>query len=455
MKMSKQFKYQHRLQQIIFYILLLVVIIAVAVLSHRYSFESDWTANQRHTLSSATTELLQTLETPVTIEVFISPGHQYQSAAESLLKRYQQHSQQLMVSFIDPVSQPQRVRELDIQQQAEMVVSGQQGQQHVYDLSEQSLSNAIIKVSRSNLPELIFITGHGERDIAGDGAFDMSLWGQQLISTGFEVKSLTIAEAMQLDSQDKKIVLVIASSQTTWPQSDIVQLQSWLQQGGNLLWLSEPDTDTGLSAISEQLNLSFVPGTMVDPNAGKLGLEDPRFVIVTDYANHPVTAATSSVTLMPEAHAIQLSEAESTWQVTELMQSQSDSWSELGDMTSTSLDDLRFDAEIDIPGPLMLSVLMEKPVSSTQKQRVAIFGDGDFVSDLYLGTAANLELAMALANWLVAEDDSIDIPVIKTRDNQLVLSEHQSLFIGIGFLLGLPLSLLVIGISIWWIRRRR
>jgi hypothetical protein len=194
---------------------------------------------------------------------------------------------------------------------------------------------------------------------------------------------------------------------------------------------------------------------MVDPNASKLGLEDPRFVIVTDYANHPVTAATSSVTLMPEAHAIQLSEAESTWQVTELMQSQSDSWSELGDMTSTSLDDLRFDAEIDIPGPLMLSVLMEKPVSSKQKQRVAIFGDGDFVSDLYLGTAANLELAMALANWLVAEDDSIDIPVIKTRDNQLVLSEHQSLFIGIGFLLGLPLSLLVIGISIWWIRRRR
>ncbi|HCC82034.1 MAG TPA: mucin 2, partial [Methylophaga sp.] len=76
------------------------------------------------------------------------------------------------------------------------------------------------------------------------------------------------------------------------------------------------------------------------------------------------------------------------------------------------------------------------------------------VSDLYLGTAANLELAMALANWLVAEDDSIDIPVITTRDNQLVLTEHQSLFIGIGFLLGLPLSLLLIGISIWWIRRR-
>ena len=137
------------------------------------------------------------------------------------------------------------------------------------------------------------------------------------------------------------------------------------------------------------------------------------------------------------------------------MQSQSDSWSELGDMSTANLNTLSFDEDLDIPGPLMLSVLMEKPVSTTQQQRVAVFGDGDFVSDLYLGTAANLELAMALANWLVAEDDSIDIPVITTRDNQLVLTEHQSLFIGIGFLLGLPLSLLLIGISIWWIRRRR
>ncbi|MAK66427.1 MULTISPECIES: GldG family protein [unclassified Methylophaga] len=455
MKMSKQFKYQHRLQQIIFYILLLVIIIAVAVLSHRYTFESDWTVNQRHTLSSATTNLLTSLDSPVTVEVFVSPGHQYQPAAESLLKRYQQYSEQLTITFIDPVSQPQRVRELNIQQQAEMVVSGQQGQQHVFDLSEQSLSNAIIKVSRSSLPKLIFISGHGERDIVGDAAFDMAQWRNQLTITGFEVQTLSMAESMQNISPDDNVVLVIASSQKPWPESDIVQLEDYLQQGGNLLWLSEPETDIGLNVIAEQLNLNFVPGTMVDPNAGKLGLEDPRFVIVTDYANHPVTAATSSVTLMPGAHAIQFSAAESDWQVTQLMQSQSESWSELGDINTANLDTLQFDDELDIQGPLMLGVLLEKLFPDNHRQRIAVMGDGDFVSNSYLGTAANLELAMALMNWLVVEDDSIEIPVIKTRDNQLILSDGQSLFIGIGFLLGLPLTLLIIGISVWWIRRRR
>lgn len=455
MKMSKGFKFQHRLQQIIFFILLLVVIIGIAAVSNRYSFESDWTVNQRHTLSSVTTSLLQSLDSPVSIEVFISPGNQYQQATEELLNRYQQHSQQLTINYIDPVTQPQRVRELNIQQQAEMVVSGQQGQQHVFDLSEQSLSNAIIKVSRSNLPRLIFITGHGERDIVGDAAFDMAQWRNQLTITGFDVQTLTMAESMQNISPDDNVVLVIASSQKPWSESDINQLQDYLQQGGNLLWLSEPETDTGLKAISEQLNLNFIPGTIIDPNADKLGLEDPRFVIVTDYANHPVTAATSSVTLMPSAHAIQLSSAESDWQITQLMQSQSDSWSELGNMNSANLDTLSFDEELDIPGPLMLSVLMEKPLSATKKQRVAVFGDGDFVSNLYLGTAANLDLAMALLNWMVADDDSLQIPIIKTQDSQLNLTDQQSLIIGLGFLLVLPLILLIIGFSLGWLRKRR
>lgn len=455
MKMSKQVKYQHRLQQVAFYILILLISAAVAVLSHRYSIESDWTANQRHTLSSTSVSLLRSLDSPVSIEVFISPGHQYQQAINNLLRRYQQDNQQLTVTYIDPVSQPQRVRELAIQQQAEMVVSGQQGQQHVLDLSEQSLSNAIIKVSQSNLPKLVFITGHGERDIVGDAAFDMAQWRNQLTITGFDLQSLSITEAMQNNNAEDKTVWVMASSQHRWPETDIVQLQAYLQQGGNLLWLSEPDANIGLTSITEQLNLSFIPGTIIDPNAGKLGLEDPRFVIVADYANHPVTKVTSSVTLMPSAHAIQLLDTDSDWQITPLMQSQSDSWSELEDISTDKLNELRFDEELDIPGPFTLSVLLEKSLSATQKQRIAVVGDGDFVSNSYLGTAANLELAMALVNWLVADDDSIQIPVIKTRDHQLVLTDFQALLIGLGFLIILPLTLFIIGFNVWWVRRRR
>lgn len=455
MKVNRSLKYQHHLQQLIFYSLLLIVVASVAVVSHRYYFTADWTANHRHSLSPTTMELLAMLDSPVTIEVFISPGHSYQQAVESLLRRYQQQSTQLQIHYIDPVTQPQRVRELAIQQQAEIVVSGQQGQQHVLDLSEQSLSNAIINVSRHSLPTLIFITGHGERDIFGDNHFDMAQWRHQLSVTGFEVQSLSVHDAAQHSNAEDNVVWIIASSQQQWPAADIAVLQSHLQQGGNLLWLSEPETDIGLISISEQLNLNFVPGTIIDPNAGKLGLEDPRFVIVTDYANHPVTTAMSSVALLPIAHAIQLVDTTTDWQAIELMQSQSDSWSALGPLASQQPESILFDEALDIPGPLTLGVLLERSISENHQQRAAVFGDGDFVSNLYLGNAANLELAMALTNWLAADDKAIQIPLIKTADSQLLLSEFQALLIGFGFLLLLPLTILLIGIGCWWNRKRR
>lgn len=455
MKMSKPLKIQQRLQQIIFYLLLAVVIVAVAILSNRYTVQSDWTANHRHTLSPATVELLSSLDTPVTIELFISPGHQYQSAAENLLNRYQQHSKQLVVHYIDPASRPQRVRELAIQQQAEMVVTGQQGKQHVFDLSEQSLSNAIIKVSRSKTPKLIFISGHGERDIVGDASYDMAQWRNQLTVTGVETQTLEITEAIGQIGPEDNVVLVIASSQSTWPEQDVAVLENYLQQGGKLLWLSEPETDTGLASIAAMLKLNFIPGTVIDPNAGKLGLEDPRFVIVTDYANHPVTAATSGVTLMPGTHGLQIAEAQSNWQVTQLLQSQNDSWSELAEIQPADLSSLVFDDEVDIPGPLAVGMLLEQSHNDTRNQRVAVLGDGDFVSNLYLGNAANLELAMALVNWLVEDEAALQIPLIKTRDSQLVLSDKHALLIGAGFLLLLPVILLLIGLALWWIRKRR
>ena len=100
-------------------------------------------------------------------------------------------------------------------------------------------------------------------------------------------------------------------------------------------------------------------------------------------------------------------------------------------------------------------MLLEQSHNDTRNQRVAVLGDGDFVSNLYLGNAANLELAMALVNWLVEDEAALQIPLIKTRDSQLVLSDKHALLIGAGFLLLLPVILLLIGLALWWIRKRR
>jgi ABC-type uncharacterized transport system involved in gliding motility auxiliary subunit len=90
-----------------------------------------------------------------------------------------------------------------------------------------------------------------------------------------------------------------------------------------------------------------------------------------------------------------------------------------------------------------------------KEQRLVIIGDGDFLSNAYLGNIGNLDLGLKLMNWLAAADDLIDIPARTAPDLTLELSYTTSAVIGFTFLLVLPLVLLLCGFIIWWRRNSR
>jgi ABC-type uncharacterized transport system involved in gliding motility auxiliary subunit len=201
------------------------------------------------------------------------------------------------------------------------------------------------------------------------------------------------------------------------------------------------------------LNIEFVQGTVIDPNAELLGITNPENALITNYANHPIGSATSGVTLFPQAMAIQSIDND-TWQYTELLLTSDNAWSDVKPRENQS----QFDPTEDTPGPLVLSYLIENKAdsfSSDTNQRIAVIGDGDFLSNTFIGNGSNLELAMAMVNWVIGDDTLIAIPTKVTLDNTLSLTPTQSLVIGLGFLLFLPILLAAIGFALWWYRRRQ
>jgi len=71
-----------RIQQIIFYILLLIVVTLLAQFTLKYNKSFDWTQNSRHTLSLTTQSFLTSLDKPITIKAFVSPNSDYMAAIE-------------------------------------------------------------------------------------------------------------------------------------------------------------------------------------------------------------------------------------------------------------------------------------------------------------------------------------------------------------------------------------
>ena len=134
MNINPKIQRQLKIQNIFFYLLLIVVVVLIAQLSLKTNVRSDWTVNNRHSLSETSITFLKQLDQQVTIQAFISPSDEYRPTLEALLTRYQRHSKNLNVVYINPDFSPDRVRDLNIQQQGEMVVTLGEQQQHVYDI---------------------------------------------------------------------------------------------------------------------------------------------------------------------------------------------------------------------------------------------------------------------------------------------------------------------------------
>ncbi len=452
MNINSKTQHQLKLQNIIFYILVIVVIVLVAQFSLKTNKHMDWTANNRNSLSNATKQFLSELDKPIIIQAFVSTDNEFKPALATLLNRYLEHNNQLIIDFIDPDFSPDLVRKFKIQQQGEMIVSYNGREQHVFDLSEQSLTNALIAVSRQKQQWLVFTEGHGERTPLNQANFNLSTWGETLKKKGFSLQSLNLIKHSAIP--DNTAAIVIASPETPWLEGEMTLIKDYISNGGNLLWLADPNNHHHLSSLAEQLGINFIPGTVIDPNTDLLGISDPRIVLVTDYANHSISQATTSATLFPQATAIEQT-TDNNWQYLPLLTTAENTWS---DSQTSSEMPTEFDNGVDTMGPLNLAYLMTRASQSDEhekEQRIAVIGDSDFLSNSFIGNASNLELGLALANWLVQDDNLISIPIKTTIDNQLDLSQRQSLVIGLGFLAGLPVFLLSIGLVIWWQRRKR
>lgn len=461
MRVSNSTKWQLRIQNLIFMVLFIAIISLLGFFSTRYTITADWTANGRNTLSTASLRLLETLDAPVRLRAFLrddAAGAELRKYIRDVTGRYQRVKKDISVEFVNPELEPQLTRDLGIRAEGEMIVTYKGRSEHVQRLSEQSLSNALQRLARSGDRFVVFLEGHGERSPRGQANHDIGDLGKQLETKGFRLQTINLASTAVIPTNTA--MLVIASPQVNLLPGEATLISKYLDQGGNLLWLAEPGETHGLDSIAEKLGIEFHPGMIVDPTTQLLGLSDPRFAIITEYGLHPSTRNFNNVSLYPQAVAMDI-EANDDWQVQPLLITAANSWVETGDLSGQ----LALDAGEDIPGPLTLGVALTRERSDVEKsngkipehnpeQRIVVIGDGDFVSNAYLGNAGNLDLVLNIFNWLSRDDALIDIPAKTSADRSLTLSTTAQALIGFGFLLILPLGLLAAGFTIWWRRRR-
>jgi hypothetical protein len=435
------------LNDLLFYLLMLVILVLLAWLSGRYDNQWDWTHQGSNSLSPISIDIVQRISGPLSVTAYVPETTKVRGKLSRFIARYQHLKPDIEVTFVDPLRHPDQIRRQGISLSGEVVLNYNHREERIQRLDEEQFSNALLRLSQTQTRWIAGLIGHGERQLLGRANHDLGEFGTALKQQGYQVINIDLATTPT--PPDNTALLIIPSPQRPLLEVEIARLRAYLAKGGNLLLLSEPESHIGDSLMRQLTGIKQLPGTIVDANVKELGIDNPAIALVPRYPEHKATQGFSLLTLFPQAAALAIPE-QSMWTVAPLLQTLDKSWNETGSLQGEIERNPLVGEEA---GPLTLGVVLTRQVNDHQ-QRIMVIGDGDFLSNSFLSNAGNQDLGLTLSRWLVGDDELVGIPVKQASDRQLHLSNLAIGVIGIGSLIAAPLILLIIGGTITWRRNR-
>jgi ABC-type uncharacterized transport system involved in gliding motility auxiliary subunit len=402
--------------------------------------------------------VLAEIDQPVTIIGFFGADDYRRGEYEELIDLYLYENDQLAYSVIDPDREPIKAQQYDPIPYGGLLFQAGDRIEKVYTPGEQEITSALLKVVSEEKKTIYFLTGHQERDIQRYELDGYSTVADALRDQNYIVESLNLAITTTVPSD--ATVVVIAGPQVALLEEEVTQLQSYLIKGGKALIMQDPlYDDTGLNDLLASWQVQFGEGVVIDiPSSMMIG---PAAPAVNRYGFGQITKDMNGLmTFYPLASPIEQVGQDPTGATTftPLVETSPDSWAE----QDVESEEVQFDEDIDVPGPLTLMASIEAPpalgseeaaANPDLKTRLVLVGDSDFASNELATSVGNGVIFLNTVNWLTEEETLIAIGPKGSQPRTVFLSAVQSTGIAFVSVVLIPFTLLIAGIVVWWQRR--
>ena len=449
----------------------------------------DTTATKQFILEDQAIKVIDNLKEDVKITVFIATNTPEKAAGwrsiEDLLLEFKRRSKKVDLSYerIDPELDPNSAVKYGvnyfpslvieaIDSRRSQIINGRQG---TTIFSEQDIITGLLIVSQIKQKKIIFLTGHGERDITDfdQNSKGMGLIYSDLMTQNYKVLSATSQElAILLSEENIPAVVVIAGAEKGFTIQDSAIISEYLWLGGSLLVLIEPElTPEGIKTFLYKFGLAVGEGTIFDmasfvaPKPSYLQLKKTNGQILP----HEITKD-FDVLYFPGSTYIGSAYSPDTIPITEngepfvkhvpLAFTTLESWAQNTQENET----VKYNSESDALGPFPTIMLIEaiseigkspkeKPDGTLAQTAIVVIGDTDFASNKYSSSAKNADLFVNSINWLAKDYELITIRPKTAAFRELVLTKSERDFIRWSGWLLMPISVGIAGMVSWWRRR--
>lgn len=439
---------------------ILMVVIFASILgilnfiSYNHYHRLDLSYNGDFTLSPQTISVLENLTRDIKVTGFFQEGSQTKEQFKGLIETYMYHTKRIKFDFIDPDKEPEAARRHEVKEYDTMLLESGEKEARAKAVGEQELTNAIIRVTRSEKRSVYFVEGHGEHRIDDIEKSGISLARDILVKQGLDVKKLILLQEGKIPGDTS--ILVIAGPQKPFLQAELDLLLGYIDGGGQLLLMIDPVTTSGIEEILINLGVKLGNDVIIDPVSRIFG-GDLNIPVVSSYPKHQITDNFNIITFFPVARSISFDlDGNKDIDFEPVIQASPSSWAE----TDMDKRDADFDPKKDRKGLIAIGAtvsLKEKEGIDAPKEkrfRLVIFGDSDFSSNAWFSSSGNGDLFLNSINWLAHEEDLISISPKEAKGGRLLLTRNEGRRLFILPVLVLPALVLIFGLTIWRKRRR-
>ena len=415
----------------------------------------DLTRAQIHNLSPDTVKTLEGLGEDVIAYGFYRADEPAYQGLQDLFSRYEQRSPRFKYEFIDPHKDPMRVEQFGIREDGpRVVVRVGATESRFQEITEEALTNAIVKVTHSSAKKLYFTTGHGEADFDDEGPTGLSGVRARMENEGLQPERLNLGAGQEIPRDAEAVV--IAGPAKPFQPGEVQALRRYLDAGGKAYVMVEPNIESGLELLLEDHNVQADDAIVIDPVSRLFGASEAIPVVQSYNEESEITRDFTLNTVFPTARPLTVLRGTASNAVASpLALTMPSAW---GETEIHGAEIQQGEHEKGGPFPLVVTVTRDTREAAHKRSdqaRLVVAGDRDFATNKYRAAYGNEDFFLNGLNWLAAQTERITIRPRLREASRLYLSPVQQA--GIFFLTVdiLPVTLLGLGLVVWMIRRSK
>ena len=330
------------------------------------------------------------------------------------------------------------------------------------DATEEALTNAVLDVVTNVRPKIYFLEGHNVYTEEYFASFEQSLTNELN-----EVKSLNLMTEAVIPDDCNLIIITSLKSDLNKKESDV--LINYIKKGGNLLLLMDPNINEiktpNFNKVLEEYGCTIEDGFILEADASNMVAGSSNLIVSEISSYSPIMKNINEkinlCTMLPAQINIATSEELEAKKVTaETIATVSDKAFRRENLEEESLSRVKEDKDAS---DATIAASFTKEIDENTTSRMIIFANTVFATDVQpLGSNYNTifklydneDILINSISYLTDREENITIrknlETVVTYDMTM-----QQLYIVLSIILAIPIIIIILGIVIWIIRRRK